>query len=77
MAKPATATANNKGVKVASGDYYELKFKHGSFHDFETELTINREDQVEVVEPIGMATQDAIANGRLVLVRNPRKQDKE
>lgn len=48
---------------------YELKFKHGSFTDFETELVINRDQQVEVKEPIGKATLQAIQSGRLLLVR--------
>lgn len=51
---------------------YELAHKHGSFHDFETGLTLNREDQVEVKEPIGQATLTAIASGRLLLVREPK-----
>lgn len=51
---------------------YELAFKHGSFHDFETNLTINRDQQVQVAEPIGPATGTAIQSGRLVFVRNPR-----
>ncbi|HYE74528.1 MAG TPA: hypothetical protein VEF04_14410 [Blastocatellia bacterium] len=54
---------------------YELKFKHGSFHDFETELTINRDEQVEIDEDTaGRATAEAIANGRLVVVQEPRKK---
>ncbi|MGE0133044.1 MAG: hypothetical protein AB7U82_33625 [Blastocatellales bacterium] len=56
------------------GDVYKLKHTHGSFTDFETGLVINREDEVEVNEPIGAATQTAIANGRLVLVRTPKKK---
>lgn len=47
---------------------YKLAFRHGSFHDFETGLTINRADEVEITEPIGRATQTAIASGRLLFV---------
>lgn len=56
---------------------YELgpQAKHGSFHDFESGLTINRDDQVEVKEPIGKKTRQAIANGWLVYVREPRKAE--
>lgn len=57
-------------AKVIPG-VYELAHKHGSFHDFETNLTINREEQVEVSEPIGTATGQAIMNGRLLLVTEP------
>lgn len=55
---------------------YELRFKHGSFHDFETGLTLNREDQVEVKEPIGAATEAAIQAGRLVFVPEPKASKK-
>lgn len=55
---------------------YELAFKHGSFHDFETGLTINREDQVEVKEPIGAATGIAIQSGRLLWVREQKPAKK-
>lgn len=58
-------------AKIAEGTY-ELQFKHGSFHDFETGLTINREDQAEVTEPIGAATGVAILSGRLLLVTEPK-----
>lgn len=58
-------------------DKYELAHKHGSFHDFETGLTINREDQVEVTEPIGNATQTAIQSGRLLLVREAKATTKK
>ncbi len=55
---------------------YELAHKHGSFHDFETGLTINRDDQVEVTEPIGAATGVAIQSGRLLFVREPKAKAK-
>ena len=60
------------------GDLYELQYKHGSFHDFETGLTINREEQkeVEVDGVIGTATKVAIQNQRLLLVRTPKKAAK-
>lgn len=51
---------------------YELAYKHGSFTDFETGLVINREEQVEVKEPIGTATGTAIQSGRLLWVREPK-----
>lgn len=47
---------------------YKLQFQHGSFHDFETGLTINRADEVEITEPMGRATEMAIASGRLLFV---------
>lgn len=53
---------------------YELKHKHGSFTDFETNLVINRNQQVEVQEPIGAATRTAIQSGRLLYVRETKKQ---
>jgi len=56
------------------GDVYKLKYTHGSFHDFATGLTINREDEVEVNEPVGEATRVAIQSGRLLLVRDPQKK---
>lgn len=62
------------------GEYegtYELKHKHGSFTDFETELVINRDQQVEVKEPIGKATLTAIQSGRILLVREPKKKATE
>ncbi|HMV46581.1 MAG TPA: hypothetical protein PLD20_00960 [Blastocatellia bacterium] len=62
-------------ARVTEG-IYELAFKHGSFHDFETGLTINREDQVEVKEPIGAATGIAIQSGRLLFVREPKPASK-
>lgn len=58
------------------GDVYKLKHTHGSFTDFATGLVINREDEVEVAEPIGQATNIAIQSGRLVLVREPKKASK-
>lgn len=51
---------------------YELAFKHGSFTDFEKNLVINRDEQVEVKEPIGAATGIAIQSGRLLFVREPK-----
>lgn len=65
--------AEEKQEKDPRCGVYELQFKHGSFHDFETSLTINRDDQVEVTEPIGAATGVAIQSGRLLFVREPRK----
>jgi len=50
------------------GQTYELRHKHGSFHDFETELTINRAERVTLKGEVGKATLQAIANGRLVRV---------
>lgn len=50
------------------GQKYELKHKHGSFYDFESELTINREEVVTLKGAVGKATHQAIANGRLVRV---------
>jgi hypothetical protein len=55
---------------------YELAFKHGSFTDFETNLVINRDEQVEVKEPIGAATGLAIQSGRLLFVREPKAAKK-
>lgn len=56
---------------------YELKHKHGSFHDFETELFVNRDEQVEIdEETAGKATLQAIANGRLVVVTEARPKAK-
>lgn len=56
---------------------YKLAYQHGSFHDFETGLTINRAAEVEIVEPIGPATQMAIANNRLVFVHAQNRAKKE
>lgn len=57
---------------------YELKYKHGGFDDFESGLSINREEQVEIdYDSAGKATLTAIANGRLVLVSEPRKEAKK
>lgn len=50
------------------GQVYELKHKHGSFTDFETELVINREERVTLKGEVGKATHKAIADGRLVRV---------
>ena len=55
---------------------YKLAYQHGHFHDFETELTINRDQEAEVKEPIGKATGIAIANNRLVIVQNPKPTKK-
>jgi hypothetical protein len=58
---------------------YELgeQAKHGGFDDFETGLSINRDDQVEVTEPIGTKTMKAIQSGWIVLVREPREKPDE
>lgn len=63
-------------AKIQEGTY-ELQFKHGSFTDFETGLVLNREDQVEVTEPIGAATGQAIVSGRLLLVTEPKAKKVE
>lgn len=51
---------------------YKLQFQHGSFYDFETGLTVNRAQEVEIKEPIGNATNIAIANNRLLIVHKPK-----
>lgn len=63
-----------KKNSAGKGDFYELKHPHGGFDDFETGLTINREEQVQIdLETAGKATLAAIQAGRLVIVREVKE----
>lgn len=51
---------------MANKKYFELKDQDTSFHDPETGLTVRRDEAVEISEPYGAKTAQAIAAGRLV-----------
>jgi hypothetical protein len=54
--------------KWKAGDVVELANKEGGFTDPETGLDISRDQKVELKEPIGTLTNEALVSGGLLIV---------
>lgn len=57
-----------------AGDTVELKDKETGFTDPDTGFDISRDQQVELAEPIGSRTQQAIMSGGLLIVTGKGKK---
>lgn len=69
--------ANVRGFK--EGDHVELADKDSGFTDPETLFDISRDQVVELTDPIGVKTSQAILSGALLVVGAPKgkKKDKD
>lgn len=55
------------------GDVVELKDKEGGFTDPETSFDISRDQKVELTNPVGRRTHEAIVSGGLLVVSGGKK----